>query len=571
VIAQEIREKNSSQRLQKTHRWLSLSSFLAMISAFVLFSALLPIKGLEFYTALFPQWGKWADATYALTSFLFPGWELQQSGVGGPHVSPGALAIQQWEAFLLLATVCIIIFLLYILAVYRLPAIVSRRYIIYSALFIGLTGILIPMLTSQDILSYIIYARMEAIYHVNPLTATPNALRHDILYSYIYWKNQPSIYGPTWIVITSGLQWIFNLIGWGNPMVMVVALRVLALGAHLGSSLLIWSIGEHLQPSTDKQDHRRKRAMLAFAWNPLLLIEASINAHNDTFVLFFMLLACWFLMRPSSSVIRSQVYATIMFALATAIKVNIVLLMPGFFLYLWTQRQWLRSTAITLTVYIGAVLVLYAPFWQNGTALNVLSVNPGTNLNVNTLAEFGADFLNSLAYLLIGRTTNIFGQITHTASIITFVFMYGVLCLRTLYGPHRLYTPLHFIRFSALIWFLYCIFGAPWFWPWYTITFFGLFALLEATQEFSWQAPTFLGTLTIPRAVRLFTIGVFGLYLFGAQPLATFIPGFFPMRWAYFRGLWTWIVPVCVFSLYAWSARHRWRRLLAFKRFTWPI
>ena len=543
-----------------------------MISAFVLFGALLPIKGLYFYTALYPQWGKWAYATYALASFLFPGWELQQSGIGGPHIGPGALAIQQWEAFLLFTAVCIIIFLLYILAVYRLPAIVSRRYIIYSTLFIGLTGILIPMLTSQDILSYIIYARMEAIYHVNPLTATPNALRHDILYEYIYWKNQPSIYGPTWIIITGGLQWILDLIGWGNPLIMVIFLRLLTLGAHLGSCLLIWSIGEHLQPSTDKQDQRRKRAMLAFAWNPLLLLEASINAHNDTFVLFFILLGCWFLMRPSSSVIRSQVYATIMFALATSIKINIVLLMPGFFLYLWTQRQWLRSTAITLTVYIVTVLALYAPFWQNGAALNVLSINPGTNLNINTMAEFSADFLNGIVHLLIGRTLTIFGQITHTASIIIFVFIYGLLCLRTMYRQHRLYTPLHFIRFSALVWFLYCALGAPWFWPWYTITFFGLFALLEATQEFPWQARTFLGALTIPRATRLFTIGVFGIYLFGAQPLASFMPDFFPMRWAYFRGLWTWIVPLSVLSLYVWSTRQRWRQwLLGIKRVIWPI
>jgi hypothetical protein len=251
-----------------------------------------------------------------------------------------------------------------------------------------------------------------------------------------------------------------------------------------------------------------------------------------------------------------------MFALATAIKINIVLLMPGFFFYLWTQRQWLRSIAITLMVYSGVILALYAPFWQNGAALNVLSVNPGTNLNVNTLAEFVTDFLNGAAHLLTGHTIKAAGQVTHTASIIIFVFIYAVLCLKTMSGAHRLHTPLHLIQFSALTWLLYCAFGAPWFWPWYTITFFGLFALLEATQEFSWQAPTLLGTLTIPRAVRLFTMGVFSIYLFGAQPLSAYTPYFFPMHWAHFRGLCTWIIPLSVFGLYAWSKRHQWRRFL---------
>jgi hypothetical protein len=198
----------------------------------------------------------------------------------------------------------------------------------------------------------------------------------------------------------------------------------------------------------------------------------------------------------------------------------------------------------------------------------VLSINPGTNLNINTLAEFSADFFNAIAHLLTGYTVPRQSpfpaeQVTHTASMAFFVFIYGGLCLRASHEHHRLSTPLQLIRFLTLIWFLYCILGAPWFWPWYTITFFGLFALLEATQAFSWQADTFWGTLTLPRAIRLFTIGVFGLYLFSGQFLNIAVPGLSPMRWTYFRGLWTWLTPVYVFSLYAWSKRYEWKRSLA--------
>ncbi len=568
MIVQEISKQHTSQEQLKSYRWLPLSSCLAMISAFVSFGALLPVNGLGFSNALLAQWGKW---TYALTSFLFPGWELQ-AGLIGPRVGTRALATQGGQALFLFAGICSLLLLLYILAVHRLPAIVSRRYIIYSALLIGLTGILTPMLTSQDLLSYIMYARMEAIYHVNPLTTVPIALRHDVLYRYLYWKNQPSIYGPTWIIITGGLQWILSRIGLGSPVVMVVVLRIITLGAHVGSSLLIWSISGYLQPSPDdKQLQRRKRALLAFAWNPLLLMEAGINAHNDTFVLLFILLGCWFLVRPSSSALRSQIYAMIMFALATAIKINIVLLIPGLLLYLWTQRQWLRAIATTLTVYSVLVVVLYAPFWQNGAALAVLSINPGTNLNINTLAEFLADFFNAIAHLLTGytvprQTPFPAERFTHTTSTAIFLLIYGMLCLRAMYRQHRLYTLRQLIRFLTLIWFLYCMLGAPWFWPWYTITFFGLFALLEATETFSWQADTFFGTLTIPQAIRLFTIGIFGLYLFAGQPLNIGIPGFSPMRWNYLRGLWAWLIPVYVFGLYARSKRHRWVRFLAYQR-----
>jgi hypothetical protein len=565
---QAANQKGNIQQQKRRDLWLSLGSLFAMIGGFVLFGALLPVKGLEFSNALLPQWGKW---TYALTSFLFPDWQLEP-GLSGPKLGVTALSLQEWQVFLLFTGICLLLLLLYILAVYRLPLIVSHRYIVYSTLLIGLACILIPMLTSQDILSYIMYARMEAIYHLNPMTTMPQALPHDVLYRYIYWKKQPSIYGPTWIIITGTLQWILSLLGLGSPVVMVIVLRVSALGAHIGSSLLIWSISGHLQTGIGyKQLQIRKRAMLAFAWNPLLLMEASINAHNDTVVLFFILLACWLLVRPSTSVLQSQIHATIMFALATALKINIILLMPGFILYLWTQRQWFRSTAVVLTVYIGILLALYAPLWQNGAILDVLSVNPGTNQNINTLAEFCADVFNALAHLLIGYNV---GQqspspgelVTHAASMITFTFIYGLLCLRAMYGRNRLVTPLQLIRFFALTWFLYCALGSPWFWPWYTITFFGLFALLEASQAFSWRADTFLGTLTIPRAIRLFTFGVFSLYILAAQALYAFIPGFFPMRWAYLRGLVVWIVPLSVFILYTWSKRYQLKRFLVSQR-----
>jgi hypothetical protein len=553
VISQEVSKKDVKQRTLKKYSWLSLISLLAMFSAFVLFDAIIPLRGLFNYTLL-PPWGRW---TYSVTSFLFPDWQLQP-GLSSPKpgFTHGRLA------FFLFACVCILLLVLYILAVYRLPAIVSRRYIIYSALFIGLPGIISPMVTSQDIFSYVMYARMGAIYHLNPLTTVPSALPHDMLYGSIYWKNQPSVYGPTWVILTTGLQWILSHMRLGHPLAMIVVLRLLTLGAHLGSSLLIWSISGHLQPNPSyRQLQMRKRAVLAFAWNPLLLVEASINAHNDTFVLFFILIACWLLVRPS--VRHSHVYAIIMLALATAIKINIVLLVPGVILYLWAQRQSTRSICKILAVYIGTVIALYAPFWQNGAVLRVFTINPGTNLNVNTLAEFGAVSLSTVVHVFTGHTLNRAGQIVHTMSIIIFIFIYATLCLRAIQRPHRLFTPLHLIQFSTLIWFLYCSLGAPWFWPWYTITFFGLFALLEATQEFSWQAQTFWGTLTLPLAIRLFTLGVLSLYVFDGQPLTAFIPGLFPMHWAHLRGLWAWSVPLYLFSLYAWPKRHQWRRFLS--------
>src|SRR5207302_7069741 len=67
---------------------------------------------------------------------------------------------------------------------------------------------------------------------------------------------------------------------------------------HILSTILIWSISAHLLARKGLATPvQRMRATLAFAWNPLLLFEACVNAHNDEAVLFFVLLAIWFLVR----------------------------------------------------------------------------------------------------------------------------------------------------------------------------------------------------------------------------------------------------------------------------------
>src|SRR5206468_2004402 len=105
-------------------------------------------------------------------------------------------------------------------------------------------------------------------------------------------------YGPIWAIITCALQWMTSIFGTQNLAPMVLALRLFGVSAHLCSTLLVWSIAGHLlraqnQPSSPL----RIQATLAFAWNPLLLFEACVNAHNDTVVFLFVLLAIWLLVQ----------------------------------------------------------------------------------------------------------------------------------------------------------------------------------------------------------------------------------------------------------------------------------
>src|SRR5205085_11966948 len=104
-----------------------------------------------------------------------------------PHAVTLARSLK--ETALLLGTL-VTIFLLYLLALRFLPQKITLRYILISTLLIGSICILIPIVTSEDVFSYIAYARMEVIYHLNPLVTFPTEISSDPIYPHVYWITQ---------------------------------------------------------------------------------------------------------------------------------------------------------------------------------------------------------------------------------------------------------------------------------------------------------------------------------------------------------------------------------------------
>ena len=477
---------------------------------------------------------------------------------------PPPIPISLYETGLLLLALALIL-ATYLIALHVLPATITKRYLVLSTALLGMVCVCMTVVTSPDIFSYIIYVRMGVIYHLNPLTTVPLQIPHDLVYPYIYWKDQPSAYGPTWVVISGTLQWLAALSDRASITLMVVALRLLGLVAHLWSVVLVWSIGGRLQHSHENTQ-QRMLATLAFAWNPLLLFEACTNAHNDTVLLLFLLLALWLITRPSTFSLRSAVLVVILLALATCLKVNVVLLFPGYLLFLWTKKRRMQSIALALVCYAATIVALYLPFWGNGAILNLVHVNPGTYRNINTPAEFLTHMINSLINLLGGPKPQEIGSpaetTLHTICLIIFVLFYAMLCLRPLYTQYHLRSPLQLIRWMACAWLLYCMIGAPWFWPWYLVTFFGLFALLEAADPLIGQNIGILKQGYLPLFLRLLAFSMLGLYCFYPWALyTTTIPWLPDFRLAYLKGLWAWAVPALLLFLFA-CIRSRRRHLI---------
>jgi hypothetical protein len=347
---------------------------------------------------------------------------------------------------------------------------------------------------------------------------------------------------------------------------MVLALRLFGLVMHLSSAYLIWSLSGRLQTRSGSLAPRsRLLAALTFAWNPLLLFEACVNAHADTAVLFFILLAIWFLARNRSEQTSTASYttlllATTMFAMATCLKFNVALLVPGFLFFLWTQPNRIRTILATSTMYLGIIVLSYIPFWEGKLTLHTLRINPGAIRNINTLPDFLSQLSNTIAAaygqpVIVPPTVSPAEHLLHTLSTIIFIIVFAFFCWQTVRPQNHINTLAGLIRWLAFAWLIYCVMGSPWFWPWYLVPFFGLYALVEATNDTkAWP----FNFLRLPLAIYLLSLSMLVLYCFytwaathGHVPA---LPGFF---WANFRGL-IWLLPLLAIHLPPYSQIISW-------------
>lgn len=536
-----------------TARFLPFVFLLMMGAAFLLVDAILPLQGIWSFDAMLSH----ISSVFLLpTRILFPGQAITLFLPTLRSATP--TIITSWKETAYLLSAFLLLFLVFLLALHYLPQLISRRFLFTSTLFLGILCLCIPVVTSGDIFSYIAYARIGVIYHLNPLTTWPIAVHTDPVISYTYWTKQPSAYGPAWAIITCFFQWLLGFSGSSGPLRMVLVLRLFGLSMHLGSTLLIWSISGHLQRLTAcMSPQQRMRATLAFAWNPLLLFEAVVNAHVDATLLFLILLAIWFLVRRTPLNIYAYLLAAATFAVATCVKMNTVLLIPGLLLFLCMQRPWKISHVLaTLAAYVSTIVLFYIPFWQGKATLSVFLINPAATRDINSVAAFISRLYKSIvhgnAYSLASAMPTPSERITHTLSIVIFVLVYAILCWQAIRDPDRINTIPKFIRWMALVWLLYCAIGSPWFYPWYLVTFFGLFALIEATSQ---RDQWLFYFLQLPLATRILAFSMLSQYCFytwGA--LHTFIPLLPGFLWSYLSGLWIWILPLLALRLRSRSA-----------------
>lgn len=301
------------------------------------------------------------------------------------HLHAFSFALVSWSILILLWGV-------YVAAIWWLRARpVHLRIVVWAALAFCIVALVAPPVYSSDVFSYAMFGRLSDIYDSNPYITTPlGRAATDPLMAYVTWGNITSPYGPVWAMLSA----VVAVGHHATPIVLVLRFKLLSLGATLLDGWLIY----HLV----RQRWRAWApwAYLAFAWNPLVIVDGVINGHNDVVILAFVLGGAWVLRRrPALSVA--------LLVLSALIKYSTVPMLAGA-----AMRYWRRSTGpLRLLQVAGAVtlasliaIATFHPFWAG----------PATVLS--TLREPGRGANNPLSQLATWGAAELFAEQIHLAS-----------------------------------------------------------------------------------------------------------------------------------------------------------
>src|SRR3954466_15536162 len=148
---------------------------------------------------------------------------------------------------------------------------IPRRAAVWAIAGLHVLFLLAPPLLSQDVFSYIAYARLGVEHGLSPYTHSPIDIPGDPVFGFAGSKSAVSVYGPAFTLLT------YPLSGLGVAGAYWV-LKVLAAGASLGVVALVWRTAERLRrgPVTPA---------LVGGLSPLVLVHVVSAAHNEALVM----------------------------------------------------------------------------------------------------------------------------------------------------------------------------------------------------------------------------------------------------------------------------------------------
>lgn len=246
------------------------------------------------------------------------------------------------------------LFLIYGLALWHWRRLnVSARALAWSAAGITIMAWTLLPADSSDVLDYIGFGRLIAVYHVSPYVHT-YAEFTDRFSTYVTW-DEPMPYGP--IVLP-----VFALAGAISERHVVLAIYVIKFAwvwCHLLNGWLIYRLARWLTPVPEY-------ACFLFVFNPLILLEQPGNGHNDGLLILFGLLALCALQ------LKREGLAIWLAFLGALVKTSGLVWLAGIVALLIGQRRWrsLGQGVAAMLAGCACIVALFPGAWPAFTSMD---------------------------------------------------------------------------------------------------------------------------------------------------------------------------------------------------------
>jgi hypothetical protein len=333
---------------------------------------------------------------------------------------------------------------LYLGALRLAPGIGGR--VVAALLLIGgpllFVAVLMPgyPLLSNDIFKYVFDGRIMAVYGENPFLRVPADYPDDRFYDLVYWKAVVNAHGPIWRVLEAASAQV----GGERCVDAILAMKLWPTLAYLATTGVLFLVLRSICPN------RALTGTIAYAWCPLVLLEALQNGHNDVVAALPVLLALW--------AARSERWrlAMVLVAVGFLVKPLAAAAGPVLLVAAWRAGPSARRETVVGGVLGALVVVLaYAPFFGG------LSTFQGL--------ERGSIFSASPAELVViglegaGWPLDRAMAVARAVSAGAFVG----LSLVALWGLWR--GQLSLASALTVVLLLYLLVGSQWFNPWYLL------------------------------------------------------------------------------------------------------
>jgi len=215
------------------------------------------------------------------------------------------------------------------------------RWVLPAIVLANLAFTLGPTIVSTDVFGYVAYARELGAHGLNPYVSEPVSLGRDHLLQFVYWKHQPSPYGPLFTFLSVPLGLVSS----------IAALWLFKAAAGFASLAIVLLVID----AAKRRGVEPARAAILVGLNPLLLLYAVSGAHNDLLGALLLALAIALALRRREASAAAAVVA------AAAIKLTLGLVLP--FLLIGARRRGRAAWGAAAAVLALGVptLILFGP------------------------------------------------------------------------------------------------------------------------------------------------------------------------------------------------------------------